>query len=401
MDKSAPLYNYIEEIGVIVPDTADLKTNIEQEFKNALGEALSTAADTPQGRLISSEVAARRAVTLNNAKLANQINPALASGIFLESICALLGIERKPESASIIPNVILSGIPLTEIQAGSRARSTSGDYFATTKRVILNSAGNATVNMTAVDKGSITCPIGGLTTVVDAVLGWETVYNDHAAIPGASPQSDVALRLQRQLRLARQGISTLEAQVSGLYELDGVHSLAFLENTSHEFTVIDGINMKPHSVWACVYGGNDTDIATTLLNNKTDGAAWNGTLSVTVIEPHSGVPYTVLFDRPTEIPISVHVSVRQGQSALDPGIVVPDALLKYAAGELNGERGFITGGNVSPFELAGAINMAQPGIFVQQVLVSRDGREPTTEEITIAKNEVATLDRANITIVVK
>lgn len=394
------IYNYIEETGVVVPDTADLKSEIEGEFKQALGETMSTAPDTPQGRLISGEIAARRAVAVNNAKLANQINPAFSVGVFLESICALLGIERKAESASTIASVSLAGIPLTEIPAGSRARSAAGDYFATTRSVILSSSGRASVDMVAVERGAITCPVGGLNKVIDAVLGWETVYNDQAAVPGESAQSDVALRLQRQLRLARQGISTVEAQVSGLYEIEGVHSLSFLENISHEFATIDGIYMKPHSVWACVYGGKDEDIALSLLKNKTDGAAWNGGISVSVIEANAEIPYTVLFDRPIEVPITVKVTVRQGQSTQAPGSVVPDAMLQYAAGELDGERGFVTGGNVSPFELSGAVSLVQPGVFVQQVLISRDGNVLSTEEIAIAKNEVATLKHGDIIIVI-
>ncbi|MEF9678894.1 baseplate J/gp47 family protein [Pectobacterium aroidearum] len=393
------LYSYIEETGVVVPDASDIKEGVETEFKGALGENMSTAPDTPQGRLISGEVSARRAVAVNNATLANQINPTLATGVFLESICALLGITRKSESPSVISGVLLTGIPLTEIPAGSRARSDSGDYFATTQRVVLDTSGRATVDFSSVELGAITCPAGGLITVVDAVLGWETVSNINAAVPGEARQSDIALRTQRQLRLARQGISTVEAQISGLYESDGVHSLAYLENISHEFATIDGIYMKPHSVWACVYGGADAEIAASLLKNKTDGAGWNGSVSVTVIEENAEIPYTVLFDRPTEVPITVVARVRKGQSSLNPATVVPDAMLQYAAGELDGERGFVVGGNVSPFELAGAVSMLQAGVFVQQVLISRDGETPDAREIDIVKNEIPTLTRENITVI--
>ena len=111
------LYNYIENTGVVIPDTSDIKADVQEEFKNALGQSMQTSDDTPQGRLISGEVSARRAVAENNALLANQINPALAGGVFLESICALLGIERKGESASVIPDVRLTGKPRVEIPA--------------------------------------------------------------------------------------------------------------------------------------------------------------------------------------------------------------------------------------------------------------------------------------------
>ena len=218
-------------------------------------------------------------------------------------------------------------------------------------------------------------------------------------MPGDVRQSDTALRLQRQLRLARQGISTVEAHISDLYEIEGVHSLAFIENISHEFQTIDGIYMKPHSVWACVYGGADEDIAMSLLTNKTDGAAWNGAVSVTVTEPNAEIPYTVQFDRPTEVPIAVQVIASQGQSALNPKEVVPEAIVQYANGELDGERGFVVGVNVSPFELSGAVSLVQPGVFVRSVLISRNG-DFSANEIVIGKNEVATIVVSDVSVVV-
>lgn len=389
------LYNFIENTGVIVPDTSDIIKDVQEEFKDALGQSMSTSADTPQGRLISGEASARRAVAENNAILANQINPSLAGGVFLESICALLGIERKGESASVIPGVILAGQPRVEIPAGSRTQSDDGDYYASSRTIILDTNGMGTVDFVAEKAGPLTCAIGGLTKIIDPILGWETVHNPTAALPGDAKQSDTALRLQRKLRLARQGISTVEAHVSDLYEVEGVRSLAFLENISHEFCTIDGIYMKPHSVWACVYGGTDDDIAWSLLKNKTDGAGWNGDVTVTVVEPNAGIPYDVQFDRAKEVPIYVKVTVSRGGEVLDPYKVVPDAMVRYALGKIDGEQGFVVGVNVSPFELAGAVNIAHPEMFVKRILVSRNNNF-SVEEIVILKNEVATLEIENI-----
>jgi hypothetical protein len=388
-------YKFIADNGVIVPDTADIKTEVEQEFKAALGERLSTAPDTPQGRLISTETDARTAVVRNNAQLANQINPNLAVGIFLEAISAFLDIGRTPASHSVISGVEVTGIPLTQIAQGSRARSRAGDVFATASTVVLNSSGRAVVDFVAVDTGPVTCVPGDLITVVDAVLGWETVYNGNAAVVGEAEQSDVSLRLERQVRLANQGISTMEAQISGLYGVSGVKSLSFLENISHNFETVEGIYMKPHSVWACVYGGSNADIAMSLLKNKTDGAAWNGAVSTTVIEPYAQIPYSVLFDRPKDVPIRISVTVRRG--TVDQ---VKTAIMQYANGEIDGERGFIVGGDVSPFELAGAINLYRPEIFVKSLLVARGSGTLAATEILIAKNEIPSVKAENINVIV-
>lgn len=387
-------YNFIADNGVIVPDTADIKEGVEQEFKTALGVRMSTAPDTPQGRLISAETDARTAVVRNNAQLANQINPNLAVGIFLEAISAFLDIGRAPASHSVIPGVEVTGIPLTQVAQGSRARSRAGDVFATASAVILNSSGRAVVDFVAVETGPVTCVPGDLSTVVDAVLGWETVYNGNAAVPGEDRQSDESLRLKRRVRLANQGISTMEAQISGLYGVPGVKSLSFLENISHSFETVEGIYMKPHSVWACVHGGANAGVAMSLLKNKTDGSGWNGAVSVTVIEPNAEIPYTVLFDRPKDVPIKISVTVRRG--TVDQ---VKTAIMQYANGEIDGERGFIVGGDVSPFEIAGAINLYRTEIFVRKLLVSRGGDPLAATEVSIAKNEIPTIKAEDIAVI--
>jgi hypothetical protein len=393
-------YKYIRSTGTVVPDTADIQAEVEGEWKSAFGQDLQVTADTPQGVMITAEVAARAAVTENNAALANQINPNIAGGVFLDAICALLGLERAAATRSLVRDVAITGQPSTPIPAGIRARTNGGDLFESVGAVILDSLGNATVDFQSIDFGPVMAAPGTLVNVVDSVLGWETVTNANAAIPGVLEQSDESLRDLRRRTLARQGISTVEAQVSDLSALDNVRSLQFRENIAATTQVIDGITMTAHSVWACVDGGLDADIAASLLENKTNGAAWNGAVSVPVVEPSSGQTYTVLFDRPDPVAILVRVSVRQGTSLADPQDAVRDAVMSYVNGEIPDERGFVVGVDVSPFEIAGAISYFLPGMFVSKVEVALApaGAWQTTE-LAIALDEIATTSLSSITVI--
>ena len=65
-------------------------------------------------------------------------------------------------------------------------------------------------------------------------------------------------------------------------------SLTFQENVSASTQTINGISMVGHSIYACVAGGTDTDVAAALLENKSSGCAWNGGTTVNVVEPASG-----------------------------------------------------------------------------------------------------------------
>ena len=103
-----------------------------------------------------------------------------------------------------------------------------------------------------------------------------------------------------------------------------------------------GISMIQNSIYACVEGGSATDIAAALLENKSSGCAWNGNTTVDVTEPASGQTYAVQFDIPTQVGILVQVTTTNGNAAN-----ITQAILDYAAGNINGLAGFVVGRRVA------------------------------------------------------
>lgn len=394
-------YQYVDTTGVIVPDTADIQTDVENEYKAVFGQDLVTTPNTPQGVLITAEVAARSNVLLNNATVANQINPNLAGGVFLDAIWALTGGQRLAATFSVVPGVQLLGLPGTLIPAGSQASLIDGTLFASVSDVTLDGGGNGTVDFQAVDAGPIAVNVGALTQIVTAVLGWDQVTNPNAATVGRAEESDLSSRQRRKNTLSLQNVALPLAITSALYDIPNVKSLQFRENYTKFDATIDGIFLLANSVWVCVDGGTDAEIAAALLANKSLGANWNGAVSVTVTDPASGQSYPVKFDRPTPRPMQARVTVRAGSALVDVPQAVRSAIVAYASGQLEGEPGFVVGANVSAFELGGAVNRYAPGIFVTKCEISN--LTPiawTTDEIAIALNEIATILSGNIEVIV-
>jgi hypothetical protein len=393
-------YDYIAEKGIIVPDTADAIAEVAQEWKDALGmQDLATTPDTPQGVLIAQEAIARQHVARNNAALANQINPSLATGVFLDALCALTGLERRKETYTLLKGVQLAGRPGTNIPAGSRARTASGQYFALTRSAVLGADGTATADFEAIGPGPVPCAAGELGFIADTLLGWETVTNPAPGILGLAEEGDEELRARRGNTLAKQGIASTEAQISGLYSLPGVRSLQFRENIASQTAVIDGITLLPHSIWACVDGGTDAEVARALFENKTVGAAYNGAVTVQVTDEWSGQAYAVKFDRPVEVPLICRVTARAPDNVPDPHNTIINAVIGYAEGSIPGEKGFTVGAAASPFELAGAIYSASPPVHVVKVELARASSGVLqTAEVPIAANEKATLAKSSVTV---
>lgn len=396
-------YEYINLTGIIVADTSETKTEVEEEQKEVFGEDVDLSDESPNGVLVNSETIARNGVAVNNANLANQINPNHAGGVFLDAIWsltrALTGGRKEATRSTFSTPPDLTGVPGTLIPAGSVALA-GEDQFESVSDVTLDGAGNGSVNFQAVETGPIAAGIGDLNSIaIGSVLGWETVNNTVAATLGQSEEADEISRQRRIDTLALQGISVSKAVTSAISDLDGVKSLSYRENYTGSDATIDGVFLLANSVYACIDGGTDNDIAFALFENKTVGANWNGPVSVNVTDPTSGQIYPVAFARPDEVQTWVRVTIA-ATSITDPADVIETSVLRYVDGLINGFRGFVVGVSVSPFEIAAAINNDTPEIFVRQVEISTDGISYDVSEIPIEVFEVPRTDADKISTVI-
>lgn len=393
-------YDFLDATGVIVPDTATVQTEVENEYRAVFGQDLVVTNNTPQGVLIAAETTARSTALQNNAVVANQINPNLAGGVFLDAIWALTGGSRLSATYSVVPGVSLLGLAGTFIPAGSQASLADGTLFASVSGVFLDGGGNGSVDFQAVEPGQISVNVGALNQVVSAVLGWDSVTNPTAATVGRSEESDLASRLRRKNTLSLQNVAMPAAITSALYDIPNVRSLAFRENYTNSTATIGGIPLVANSVWACVDGGTDAEVAAALLANKSMGANWNGATTVNVTDAASGQTYPVKFDRPTAKPVMARLTVRNVGALTDVPAAVRAAIIKYAQGLQEGEAGLVVGASVSAFELAGAVNRDNPGIYVQNCEVSLVTAGTWASTVTIALNEIATILSGNIAVTV-
>lgn len=395
----ANFYQFVEPTGIIVPDTATIIDEINAEWRQAFGQDFVVDPQTTQGAIIASDVELRDSVVRNNAAVANQINPDYAGGVWLDALWALTGGKRRGATFSRLSAVILGGQPDTIVPALTPFTvRNSGAVFLTVAPSIIGSGGTVTVDCLAAVSGPIACPAGELNGVATGVLGLETVTNPTDAVIGKAMESDVASRRRRRQTLALQSVSIVGAIISRLYDTDGVRSLTFRENVKKIDQTIDGIFLVANSIWVCVDGGSANDIGLALVGTKTMGAAYNGSQHVTVTEPASGQPYDVSYDLPTYVPVFLRITARYNNT--DGSTIIPNAILAYKDGELEGDAGFVVGASISPFELSGAVNQVEPRIFVTKVEISTDsGSTWRTSELPIALNQMATVTRSSIIVV--
>ena len=88
------LYDYNTSKGIVIPQTSDVKSKVEQAFRDIFGENFSVAPETTNGRLIEAITLMFVDVCGVGAQIANGMNIAQAIGSFLDGLGALWGISR-------------------------------------------------------------------------------------------------------------------------------------------------------------------------------------------------------------------------------------------------------------------------------------------------------------------
>jgi len=385
-------YIYLDNAGIIVPDTSDIKETVQTEYQTALGLELSTDDSTPQGRMIDIETDARTGVITNNALVANLFNIKMAYGIALDALGANFGLERRAATSSIVV-ATLTGTYGTVIPAGATASTQAGDIFYAENDITIPVGGSTTATFLSVEKGAIPCPANSLTKIIDGTLGWETISNADPAILGQVKESDSSFKSKFDNNGLFTGTSILEDYKNELSKVENVISSFVYDNGENSTITYDSVSIAPHSVYACVDGGSDSDVAYALFRRKSVGSGWAGTgVTQTVQDSVYGVSYTVKFDRPTQITLYYDVEYDVGtSSASNPSQAIKDAILEYT-------NTLKVGDDVLPLQVAYAVNEAVSGIRLTSLKLGTDPLSLSTSDVTVRINQVAKTTSANITV---
>jgi len=337
--------------GILVPDTADLKSEVQAEFKAVFGEELSLEDATPQGRLIDHEVALRQKMLETGAFLYSQRNPDTAGGVDLDALFRLLGSQRKAATKTVVVATI-TGAAGTVISAGKRAQNDNGDFFELANDATIPVSNTIDVDFRAVNAGAVSCPANTLTTIIDGVDGWETIDNSLSGVLGSNEMSDAQARRYRLDTLAGFGSVSVEAIRTNVYKVDGLLSCLILENTQATPQTINTRLVDSHTIEVVVDGGSDADIAQAIFEKRSQ-AGLQGNVSVPIAQ--TDLPdFIVKFSRATPVYAVIRITLKANGTA-NLREQVGSAILDYSNGLFESEAGFVVGKTVYTAELGAPI----------------------------------------------
>jgi len=385
----------------VLPAETDILAGVQADMNAAFGGGLNAGLTTPQGQLAQTETAIIGEKNNEIAYIANQVNPAFASGIWQDAIGYIYFMNRI-QAAGTVVNATCTGAVGTVIPLGSIAQDTNGYLYSSTAAATIPAGGSVTVQFQNQTTGAIACNVGALNKIYTAVAGWDTVTNPAAGSLGNAVESRAAFELRRQNSVAINAVNSLDSIRAAVLAVPNVLQAYVVDNSTNT-TVSYGAtsySLAPHSICVSVAGGTSSAVAQAIWNKKPPGCGYNGNTTVTVYDTTYPTPYpsyTVTYLTPTSTPAYFKIQV-QNNPLLPSNIVtlVQNAVIASFNGQDGGTAVGINSTTYSGRYYAN-INAISPNVNVIEVYVGLSA-SPTTLSASFGIDQLPTLSASNIVV---
>lgn len=390
-------YKYLTDRGLIYPDTSKIIDDVNKWWSDVSQDTTPVDPSSLEGRILDAETTARLETLNACANVVNQINPEIASGVFLDSLCKLTGIERRGAESSTI-ECVLKGVEGTLVIKGSKASDKNNNNWLCGSDTVIKKDGTQTT-FVAEKTGEIYAGVGDVNKITTSIEGWEEINSIANATLGRDSQTDQSLRHDRRIFIGKNSKGNAFSVLAAIGSLEGVRKATFQENFKETKETIRGIEMKPHSCYVCVDGGIDDEIAGAYQSSKSAGCDYSyssKTKSVTWQDPYSYQYIDVYFDRPVLKKIKVVIDVRMTASAslLED---IKELIYKYGK-ECKNDSGFSLGVDLSPFEIANYLISQLTNVSVVSCEIGIHGAAVSCKTIVNKIFEKVDLAKEDITV---
>ncbi|WP_415453346.1 baseplate J/gp47 family protein [Acetobacter orientalis] len=328
----------LDATGFVMPAEPDILNGVLADINAAFGNTLTTDLATPQGQLAMSLTAIVGDAYDQFLAIANGVDPARAVGPMQDAIGRLYFMERLPATATVV-TCQCTGIAGTVIAQGTVVQDGAGQSYAADNPITLDATGTGAGTFSCTQTGAVACPAQTI-QLSQSVSGWATVGNAAAGVTGRGVESRTAFETRRQTSVAINAVGPLDAISAAVQALEGVSDVYVTDNGTDSPVVIGNITLAPHSVYVCVSGGQDTEIARAILRKKPPGCAYTGNTSLTVTDQNTSYTtppsYTVVFQRAAPTPVYVTLTLA---ASLNVPTTAADQVRTAVLAAFNGQDG--------------------------------------------------------------
>lgn len=339
--------------GFIAPSEAEILAGVQADLNEAFGGDLNPALDTPQGQIAVSETAIIGNANDTFVYYTNQVDPAYSSGRMQDAIARIYFLERNPAQPTTVTCTCV-GASGTSIPAGSLAQADDGNLYTCTDGGDIPLGGSISLSFACNTVGPISCPADTLSTIYQAIPGWDTINNPTDGVLGNDTESRAAFETRRAASVALNSVGSLPSILGAVLAVADVLDAYVTENVTNGNVTVGnlsqgGIVLVAHSLYVAASGGDEDDIASAIWTKKAPGCNYNGNTPIVVQDTSVGYSppypeYTVTFERPAELAVLFAVNILDSaQVPSNATELIQNAIISAFAGGDGGPRARIGG----------------------------------------------------------
>ncbi|WP_447873960.1 baseplate J/gp47 family protein [Serratia fonticola] len=393
----------ITDTGLAIPDELDILNGRLSDLDTSMGGGMSTSLTTPQGQIAMSDTAIIAAKNDELAELVNLINPDYTYGRFQDGIARIYFIDRIAATGTLVTATCTGSVGAT-IPANSIAVDSSGYLYQSLASTIIPATGSVEIVFQNLTPGPIACPIGSLNSIYRAVIGWSSIDNEVAGVPGNDVEGRANFEYRRRQSVAKNARNTLAAVYAAVLAVDGVTDAYVTDNKTGavELRGVTNYSLLPHSVYIAAYGGQASDIGNAIFSAAPPGVDMNGTTTYVVQDTENYVypypEYTIKWVTPAAVSVNFVVQLQEND-ALPSNIIslTQNAIINAFNGEDGGTRARIGSRIFAGRYYPGVQNIDQSNVNILGITISKDG-VAFASSIEFGIDEIPTIDATNITV---
>lgn len=232
----------------------EIRAAIIERYKAAYGSDIDLSTGCADGVFVND-----LALLMNNIleavkSMYNSMDVNVASGTYLDRLCSLANITRKPATKSIayitMKNISSSSITL---EAGNEfvfSDKSAMIWIATIDQTTtVESQSEIVVKAVCSASGAVSAPTGWINQSIELDNKWSITQKD-AAIIGREQETDSELRYRRSQTNGGTGVTVLESLAGALLNVSGIDDVKIINNnTGSNKLVPDGIQVTGEAVY--------------------------------------------------------------------------------------------------------------------------------------------------------
>lgn len=377
------------------PNQAEIREELDTSSRESFGEDINLSDKSPNGIFngILSEFFGDL-WQLAQGVYSSQ-HPSTATGVQLDYLTPFYRTQRR-QAQYAFATVKITGTPYHVEAYGKQYQTERGIFFSLSEDVTLDLNGEGYGLVYANEAGAqANVPANTITIQVEPDSDVISVTNPEPAIGGVNREDDEELRKRLLESSSNLGSGTVNAIYSQLQELPGVRAVRISVN--EEDIVVDGL--PPHSIAVYTLGGIGQDIAEKLMDNYT-GIQFFGSESHTVVDV-GGYEHVISFSRPATTNIIANLTITTDSNFGAEGMnQIKNNIISLIGGTDTSNvthSGLNMGDDVIYSQVLAAV-MKVVGVTDCTLEIAKSGDTPSTSNIIIDGNEVATIDISDISI---